>query len=69
MSTQNTACDMPATEMLRVNDLQTEFRVEEGVVRAVNHMSYTINEREIVGVVGESGCGKSVSQLRYAVDP
>jgi oligopeptide/dipeptide ABC transporter ATP-binding protein len=49
--------------MLRVNDLRTEFRVEEGVVRAVNGMTYSLNEREIVGIVGESGCGKSVSQL------
>jgi oligopeptide/dipeptide ABC transporter ATP-binding protein len=53
----------PAAQLLRVNELQTEFRVEEGIVRAVNGMSYTINEREIVGIVGESGCGKSVSQL------
>ncbi|MBN1320418.1 MAG: ABC transporter ATP-binding protein [Thermoleophilia bacterium] len=53
----------PAAELLRVDSLQTEFRVEEGVVRAVNGISYTVEEREIVGIVGESGCGKSVSQL------
>jgi oligopeptide/dipeptide ABC transporter ATP-binding protein len=49
--------------MLRVKDLETQFRVEEGVVRAVNGVSYSLREREIVGIVGESGCGKSVSQL------
>jgi oligopeptide/dipeptide ABC transporter ATP-binding protein len=49
--------------MLRVTDLETQFRVDEGVVRAVNGVSYSLREREIVGIVGESGCGKSVSQL------
>jgi oligopeptide/dipeptide ABC transporter ATP-binding protein len=63
MSAQGETCDMPAADLLRVENLSTEFRVEEGLVRAVNGMSYTINEREIVGIVGESGCGKSVSQL------
>ncbi len=63
MSAENVACDLPTTEMLRVNDLRTEFRVDEGIVRAVNGMTYSLNEREIVGIVGESGCGKSVSQL------
>ncbi len=50
-------------ELLRVKDLRTEFVVEEGVVHAVNGVSYTVDEQEIVGIVGESGCGKSVSQL------
>jgi len=49
--------------MLRVKDLETQFNIEEGVVRAVNGVSYTLREREIIGIVGESGCGKSVSQL------
>jgi oligopeptide/dipeptide ABC transporter ATP-binding protein len=49
--------------MLQVNDLRTEFKIEQGIVHAVNGVSYTVNEQEIVGVVGESGCGKSVSQL------
>jgi peptide/nickel transport system ATP-binding protein len=53
----------PGSELLQVKDLVTEFRIEGGVVHAVNGVSYTVNEREIVGVVGESGCGKSVSQL------
>ena len=50
-------------ELLTVNGLVTEFRTERGTVRAVNNISYTVNESEIVGLVGESGCGKSVSQL------
>lgn len=64
MSALGTACEVrPATELLRVEDLHTEFRVEGGVVHAVNGVSYTLDEREIIGIVGESGCGKSVSQL------
>ena len=51
------------TELLRVNNLVTQFKTESGVVRAVDGISYYIDELEIVGLVGESGCGKSVSQL------
>ena len=50
-------------ELLRVKDLKTQFKTESGVVRAVDGVSYYIDEKEIVGLVGESGCGKSVSQL------
>ncbi|MBN1628544.1 MAG: ABC transporter ATP-binding protein [Thermoleophilia bacterium] len=49
--------------MLRVKNLTTEFKIEAGIVHALNGVSYTVNEREIIGIVGESGCGKSVSQL------
>ncbi len=47
--------------LLDVKDLTTRFRTTGGTVQAVNGISYTIKEGEIVGVVGESGCGKSVS--------
>ena len=49
--------------LLEVKDLVTQFRTESGLVRAVNGVTYNIQEQEIVGLVGESGCGKSVSQL------
>jgi oligopeptide/dipeptide ABC transporter ATP-binding protein len=49
--------------ILEVKDLKTQFKTESGVVNAVDGVSYVINENEIVGVVGESGCGKSVTQL------
>ena len=49
--------------LLSVEGLKTEFRTERGVVRAVDNVSYTVDKGEIVGIVGESGCGKSVSQL------
>ena len=64
MSTPANACDLrPAGTLLQVEDLRTEFKIEQGIVHAVNGVSYTVDEREIVGMVGESGCGKSVSQL------
>ena len=50
-------------KLLTVKGLTTEFNTERGTVRAVNDVSYDIDEGEILGLVGESGCGKSVSQL------
>jgi len=50
-------------ELLRVNNLVTQFKTDSGVVKAVDGVSYYIDEQEIFGLVGESGCGKSVSQL------
>jgi peptide/nickel transport system ATP-binding protein len=51
------------TVLLNVEKLRTQFRTERGLVKAVDGVSYDIREGEIVGLVGESGCGKSVSQL------
>jgi oligopeptide/dipeptide ABC transporter ATP-binding protein len=49
--------------LLDVRELQVEFGTPNGAVRAVDGVSYTLDEHEIVGLVGESGCGKSASQL------
>ena len=49
--------------LLEVRDLRTYFYTEEGVVKAVDGISYDVNEGEFVAIVGESGCGKSVSAL------
>ncbi len=51
------------TVLLKVENLRTQFRTERGLVKAVDGLSYDVREGEIVGLVGESGCGKSVSQL------
>ncbi|MCA9924113.1 MAG: ABC transporter ATP-binding protein [Anaerolineales bacterium] len=49
--------------LLEVNNLVTRFYTEEGVVHAVNGISYTLDEGESMGIVGESGSGKSVGVL------
>ena len=51
------------TVLLKVENLRTQFATERGLVKAVDGVSYDIHEGEIVDLVGESGCGKSVSQL------
>jgi oligopeptide/dipeptide ABC transporter ATP-binding protein len=50
-------------KLLQVQDLQTQFATSAGVVRAVDGVSYDLEEGETVALVGESGCGKSVSAL------
>src|SRR5512135_1612480 len=49
--------------LLQVENLRTQFQTAAGTVRAVDGISYTVNEGETVAIVGESGCGKSVSAL------
>ncbi len=53
----------PSTEdaLLEVRDLRTYFMLHEGTVRAVDGVSFTVRRRRTLGVVGESGCGKSVT--------
>ncbi len=52
-----------AFQLLNVQDLETHFKTPEGVVHAVNGVSFTLDQGETLGVVGESGCGKSVTML------
>ena len=49
--------------ILKVDNLVTRFYTPEGVVHAVNGVSFELAESETLAVVGESGCGKSVTML------
>ena len=52
-----------ADKLLEVKNLSTSFFTSEGEVKAVDNVSYYVDKGEVVAIVGESGCGKSVSQL------
>jgi len=49
--------------LLQVKDLKTYFYTDDGIVKAVDGIDFTIKKGETLGMVGESGCGKSVSAL------
>ena len=51
------------SNLLSVENLETHFRTGDGVVRAVDNISFVIPEGKTIGLVGESGCGKSVTSL------
>lgn len=62
----------PADPLLRIRDLKTWFRVEEGMAKAVDGVSLEVYPNEMLGIVGESGSGKSVTSLsimRLIPDP
>lgn len=51
------------TKLLEVKNLQTHFKTEDGVVASVNGISFCVDKGETLAIVGESGCGKSVTSL------
>ena len=58
--------------LLEIKDLKTHFFTDDGVVRAVDGVSFTVGKGETLGVVGESGCGKSItafSTMRLIPEP
>lgn len=55
--------EMSPSTLLKVEDLCTYFSYEEGVVRAVDGVSFDVEKQKVLGLVGESGCGKSVTAL------
>jgi ABC-type dipeptide/oligopeptide/nickel transport system ATPase component len=52
--------------VLRVEELRCGFDTEDGYLRVVDGISFELNEGETLGLVGESGCGKTVSALGNA---
>jgi oligopeptide transport system ATP-binding protein len=51
--------------VLSIRDLKTQFHTSDGIVRAVDGISFDLQPGKTLGIVGESGCGKSVSHLSY----
>jgi oligopeptide/dipeptide ABC transporter ATP-binding protein len=51
------------SHLLEVRNLQTHFPTRAGIVKSVNDVSFSIGEGELLGLVGESGCGKSITAL------
>tara|TARA_R110002096_G_scaffold44524_5_gene119752 strand:+ start:14943 stop:15947 length:1005 start_codon:yes stop_codon:yes gene_type:complete len=64
--------NLPEENLLEVRDLVVEFQTSRGLLRAVDRISFSIPKGKTLGVVGESGCGKSVTALsimRLIADP
>ena len=54
---------MSDAPLLQVDDLRVRFKTQRGLVHAVNGISFEVRRGETLGLVGESGCGKSVTAL------
>ena len=65
-TTAQTPSVVDAPPVLAVKDLSVTFQTETGSVSAVDHVNLSLAPGEIVGIVGESGCGKSVTSMSLA---
>jgi peptide/nickel transport system ATP-binding protein len=63
MTMERTAAGEPAAPLLELRDLRTYFAVDDGEFHAVDGVSFTLRAGRTLGIVGESGCGKSVTAL------
>ena len=54
---------MTDKSIIQIKRLKTYFKTDEGIARAVDDISFSVYPRETLGIVGESGCGKSVTAL------
>jgi oligopeptide/dipeptide ABC transporter ATP-binding protein len=61
MSTDDNTAKMKEGNILEVENLKTYFQFDEGVVKAVDGVSFELGKKKTLGIVGESGCGKSVT--------
>ena len=52
-----------AEKILEVKNLKTYFRTDAGLTKAVNDVSFSVERGKTLGIVGESGCGKSITSL------
>ncbi len=52
---------MDANNILEVKDLCTFFKLDDGMLKAVNHVDFPMKKGKTLGIIGESGCGKSVT--------
>lgn len=59
----NSLIERPSNLLVEINNLKTYFYTEEGIVKAVDGITFDIYEDEVLGLVGETGCGKSVTAL------
>ena len=60
---QKVGPEIPRRKVLEVEDIHTRFHTRQGTIYAVNGVGFDLDEGELLGVVGESGCGKSVTML------
>ncbi len=60
---QKVGPEIPRRKVLEVEDIHTRFHTRDGTIYAVNGVGFDLDEGELLGVVGESGCGKSVTML------